>query len=284
MYQSELEKIREEEAKKWSEVISQLGSFQNADEMKLSEKARQIVESIQKKSEENVKVLKESSRNLSGSDKFKTEGSPEKGGNMDIDHILKQLNSANKPKDEGSDQKKPAKGSRNRPDDDYIQRKAIETLSPTENIFKKKKAAPWGKKNLQIDVNMANDEDQGDAQGSKGSEFNLDLSQMRMALGGEMLREQSARTLSQSVSTPSGKKQNLSDLDLPEGDSAEGMSIFERDPFKEFTQKKMKELMHHENMKKIIKMREQALDARHKTHVDYMKKMLDQKRFSPRTF
>lgn len=61
-------------------------------------------------------------------------------------------------------------------------------------------------------------------------------------------------------------------------------SIFLRDPFKEFTQKKFRELLNHENMEKLIKMREQALNVRHKTQIDYMTKMLETKRFSPKTF
>lgn len=62
------------------------------------------------------------------------------------------------------------------------------------------------------------------------------------------------------------------------------MSIFERDPFKEFTRRKFKELMEQENMKNLIKMREQALEIRHKTQLDEMKKALENRRVSPRTF
>ena len=75
----------------------------------------------------------------------------------------------------------------------------------------------------------------------------------------------------------------LIDLNTPE--NIEGLvSIFERDPFKEFTHKKFKELMSHESMKEVIEMREQALEMRHKTQMDSMKKMLETRKFSPRTF
>lgn len=60
--------------------------------------------------------------------------------------------------------------------------------------------------------------------------------------------------------------------------------LFSRNPFKEFTKKKYKELLQRDNMEKLIKMREQALDVRHQTQVEYMNKMLETKRFSPNTF
>ena len=37
-------------------------------------------------------------------------------------------------------------------------------------------------------------------------------------------------------------------------------------------------------MDKLIQMREQALTVRHKTQVEYMNRMLETQRFSPRTF
>lgn len=62
------------------------------------------------------------------------------------------------------------------------------------------------------------------------------------------------------------------------------VSIFEKDPFKEFTQKKFKEFMHQENLNKIIQMREEALEIRHKAQIESMNKMLETRRVSPRTF
>lgn len=73
-------------------------------------------------------------------------------------------------------------------------------------------------------------------------------------------------------------------MDLQGQENPEGTSIFERDPFKEFTRRKFKELLQQENMKNLIKMREQALEIRHKTHLDHMTKMLETRRVSPRTF
>ena len=74
-------------------------------------------------------------------------------------------------------------------------------------------------------------------------------------------------------------------IDIQTPDNYEGVvSIFERDPFKEFTNKKFKEFMQQENMRKIIDMREQALEMRHKTQMDSMKKMLETRKFSPKTF
>lgn len=62
------------------------------------------------------------------------------------------------------------------------------------------------------------------------------------------------------------------------------MNLFARDSFKEFTEKKFRELLKQENMEKLIGMREQALDVRHKTHTETLNKMLESKHFSPRTF
>lgn len=82
--------------------------------------------------------------------------------------------------------------------------------------------------------------------------------------------------------------QDYDDYDISElqhdDENENAQSIFERDPFKEFTHKKFKELLQKENMIQMIKAREQALEIRHKSHVDYINKMLDNKRFSPRTF
>ena len=79
------------------------------------------------------------------------------------------------------------------------------------------------------------------------------------------------------------REHEMVDFNTP--DNIDGVvSIFERDPFKEFTHKKFKELMHQDNMHKIIQMREQALEIRHQTQMENMKKMLENRRFSPRTF
>ena len=43
-----------------------------------------------------------------------------------------------------------------------------------------------------------------------------------------------------------------------------GSSIFEGEPFKEFTKKKFDELLHKENMSEILKIRENTLKYSHK--------------------
>ncbi len=62
------------------------------------------------------------------------------------------------------------------------------------------------------------------------------------------------------------------------------MSIFESDPFKEFTQKKYKDFLDQDSMHKIIQLREQSLEVRHKTQMESINKMFNNKKYSPRTF
>lgn len=64
----------------------------------------------------------------------------------------------------------------------------------------------------------------------------------------------------------------------------ESLSIFEHDPFKEFTERKFKELLRQENMEKLIKMREQVLDYRHKKQMDRLNQELQNNRVSPKSF
>eukprot|EP01017_Pseudomicrothorax_dubius_P023428 TRINITY_DN25033_c0_g1_i1.p1 TRINITY_DN25033_c0_g1~~TRINITY_DN25033_c0_g1_i1.p1 ORF type:complete len:373 (+),score=83.94 TRINITY_DN25033_c0_g1_i1:133-1251(+) len=130
--------------------------------------------------------------------------------------------------------------------------------------------------------------------GEENSMALLDVSQMRLFLGSEQaLREQSARTFSHSVSTPSRggdvmfEVANLSSHERedtwPDYDKA-GSSIFENEPFKEFTTRKVREMASKDNLHSLLKMREKALEIRHQTQVEYMKQMLENKRVSPRTF
>ena len=72
--------------------------------------------------------------------------------------------------------------------------------------------------------------------------------------------------------------------DLQASENFEGSNIFGADPFKEFTEKKFKELLKPENMRELIRMREQALDHRAKTESENLKRDFENKRFSPRTF
>jgi len=64
----------------------------------------------------------------------------------------------------------------------------------------------------------------------------------------------------------------------------EATSIFKSDPFKEFAQKKFKELMDKESMEKIIQMREKALEIRHKTQMETINQMFTTNKYSPKTF
>lgn len=82
--------------------------------------------------------------------------------------------------------------------------KKLEMVSPLQEKYGKKKK-PFGfakKTNLQIDINAANEEANSGIPADQ-AQLNLDLSQMRLVLGSEqLLREQSARTLSHSISAP----------------------------------------------------------------------------------
>lgn len=73
-------------------------------------------------------------------------------------------------------------------------------------------------------------------------------------------------------------------LDELQSDKTPGSGLFDRDPFKEFAQKKFKEMLKQENVTQLISLREKVLDNRHKTQVDTLKKMLETNRVSPRTF
>jgi hypothetical protein len=77
-----------------------------------------------------------------------------------------------------------------------------DVLSPSD-LARRKKPHTGKRPYLQIDVNVANEEEDIDGQKSASSlnrqnSLNLDLSQMRLIFGSEqLLREQSARTQSQ---------------------------------------------------------------------------------------
>jgi hypothetical protein len=109
---------------------------------------------------------------------------------------------------------------------------------------------------------------------------NADLSQIRLFLGSEqLLREQSART--HSVASEADGEPTLPEIAT---ESLATSSIFDRPTFKEFTAKKMKQIVKKENIQNLLKMREQTLEIRHQTQVEYMKHMLASQKVSPRTF
>jgi len=62
------------------------------------------------------------------------------------------------------------------------------------------------------------------------------------------------------------------------------VNLFGRDPFQEFANKRFKELMSQDSMQQLIQMREQALEVRHKAHIETINKMFENRKFSPRTF
>ena len=110
-----------------------------------------------------------------------------------------------------------------------------------------------------------NDDDQ-----EKDPDINLIISklgELRRAMGSEQL----LRTQSLSL--------NPSPVDINRSST-----IFELEPFRDFTSKKIREFLNKENMLKLIRYREKALLMRHKAQIELMKKMLDNKRVSPRTF
>ncbi|KAL4475423.1 hypothetical protein ABPG72_022058 [Tetrahymena utriculariae] len=61
-------------------------------------------------------------------------------------------------------------------------------------------------------------------------------------------------------------------------------SIFDKDSFKEFTEKKLKQIMSEDNIDEILKLREQALEMRHKSQMHAMNQMLSENHVSPRTY
>ena len=61
-------------------------------------------------------------------------------------------------------------------------------------------------------------------------------------------------------------------------------NVFERDPFREFAQKKFKDFINQNNIKNLIKLREEALKFRHQTEKNHIEMLFKKNRVSPRTF
>jgi len=270
--QEELVKLREEQAKKWSEIMNQLDTLQAANsDTDFSSKAKEFIENLARQSELNKKMLIDNIE-IQKIVRTQTGFSDERSLMADIDNLIKQHPSAFESLQVTTPYESAKKGTS---EVSGTSAKKTDFTSPMDNKYPlKKRPFEFGKKtNLEIDINSAN-EDHDNGNGG----LNLDLSHMRIALGSEQLiREQSARTITQGLSTPT--EGDMIELGMPDN-----ISLFERDPFKEFTHKKFKELMHQDNMHKIIQMREQALEIRHQTQMENMKKMLENRRFSPRTF
>eukprot|EP00826_Nyctotherus_ovalis_P027075 TRINITY_DN2110_c0_g4_i1.p1 TRINITY_DN2110_c0_g4~~TRINITY_DN2110_c0_g4_i1.p1 ORF type:complete len:930 (-),score=285.35 TRINITY_DN2110_c0_g4_i1:226-3015(-) len=62
------------------------------------------------------------------------------------------------------------------------------------------------------------------------------------------------------------------------------VSLFDRNPFQEFTQRKIKELIYTDRLSKLISMREKVMKYKEATEKKFIKKMLKSKEFSPRTY
>lgn len=61
-------------------------------------------------------------------------------------------------------------------------------------------------------------------------------------------------------------------------------SVFELNPFHEFTTRKLREFFNKDNILRVIHFREKALTLRHQAQMQIIKEMLENKRVSPRTF
>lgn len=77
---------------------------------------------------------------------------------------------------------------------------------------------------------------------------------------------------------------NEADNERLSTEGKESVSLFEQNPFKNFTERKLREFLRQDNMERVIKMREQVLDYRHKTQMDQLNQELKNNRVSPRTF
>ena len=324
LYQNELNRLKEDQLRKWNEIINQLGMLQNQDN-DIVPQAKKFIEELQrlqKQSEDNRRILMENTE-LQNLMKTQSVISEDKSLMQDLDQIMKNATSntfgmlggtfATNTMITGLNLQTPIDHLKNHNVDDSSIKKPDNPIfhSPEDYNRNQKRNLlhVFAKKpNLQIDVDLANEEQNeskyitksheklnktaGSAQNVSSSILNLDIHNLRYVLPSEaLLREESGRTLNPQASTPSMKGRRHPELENSEHESLDfnreddlGVSIFEREPFKEFTHKKFKELLQHDNMQNLIKMREDALDARHQTQAESLEKMLENKRFSPKTF
>ncbi|CAD8121249.1 unnamed protein product [Paramecium sonneborni] len=78
--------------------------------------------------------------------------------------------------------------------------------------------------------------------------------------------------------------ENLVKLSQTSSPANKDASLFEQNPFYDFASKKFRELLNRENMNKLIKMRETAIEERHKNEMKNIHEALQQKQISPKTF
>jgi len=210
-YQNELVRLREEQARQWNDVLKQLNALKTEENTELNEKVREFIENLASQSEINKRRLIDSVE-LQNIIKTQSGQSDEKSIINDLDSLMKNnqytLPTENQvtvqtPKEDDLVVVKETQGSAKR-------EKKEKSSSSEKKTSTKKKRFEFGKKNnLEINVELVNDEKteqsntQAAAEAAGLEEVNLDLSQMRRALGSEQLiREQSQRTLTQSISTP----------------------------------------------------------------------------------
>eukprot|EP01022_Parablepharisma_sp_SALTPOND_P008255 TRINITY_DN135481_c1_g1_i1.p1 TRINITY_DN135481_c1_g1~~TRINITY_DN135481_c1_g1_i1.p1 ORF type:complete len:1305 (-),score=205.58 TRINITY_DN135481_c1_g1_i1:1848-5762(-) len=118
---------------------------------------------------------------------------------------------------------------------------------------------------------------------------NVSLSEMRLLIGSEQLLKESAeKIVAEENSTPRSAKSGIllreNPLVYDLENSSQQESLFERNPFREFTQRKIKELVQTDNLSKLISMREKVMKYKEVTEKRYIQRMLKSKQFSPRTY
>ena len=71
---------------------------------------------------------------------------------------------------------------------------------------------------------------------------------------------------------------------LHDGASQSSNSLFDRNAFQQYSQKKLKVIMQNSEQSKLIKFREEVLKFKEKKERKHIKKLFKQNQFSPRTF
>lgn len=207
IFQNEIAKLKEDQAKKWTDMMNQLNMLQMSGGTELNQQLKVFIDNLQKQSELNKKMLFD---NIELQNLIKTTNfSEDKTQNMDT--LLKNFGTIGTGENQNPNLYTPQDYSKLSADFSISSKKPLDSLSPSEvkTQTKSLKGKLWPKRNLQIDINEITDNTEGQ-EGPEGlasahspQELNLDIGEMRRVLGSEQLvRDQSARTLSQSVSTP----------------------------------------------------------------------------------
>lgn len=197
-----MNRLKEEQAMKWEQMMTHLSLLTSQDELHLNKDLKAFIETLQKQSEINKRQLTDDIDTQSlleaqasvGERYSATQGEANFFNITQPSHLQKPLpQSAQNTIHMIASNMPPAS-------------KKLEMVSPLQESKYGKKKKPFGfakKTNLQIDINAANEENNNEAASAEQGPLNLDLSQMRLVLGSEqLLREQSARTLSHSLSVP----------------------------------------------------------------------------------